>query len=225
MIPEALPEAMVEAGRDVGHAAAIRHPDHPLAPRPAVSTGAVRTRARSPAAAAARVAQQRLERVLTRARACVRPADRPRRGLGSCRTRRPAHAPLGGRAQTDAIRDRSGRRFSAVQRALSQLSSSLRICVSFTIKRRAPSTSRLGLRDPASSRLRVPDATKVSFSAIPRVRRFGRSENNFESHVPGGLSRNTPYNLLTRSRTTSLRSSTIRAKNAGRSAIPPEKTE
>jgi hypothetical protein len=38
MIPEALPEAMVEAGRDVGHSAAIRHPDHPLAPRPAVST-------------------------------------------------------------------------------------------------------------------------------------------------------------------------------------------
>ena len=38
MIPEALPEAMLEAGGEVGHSAAVRHADHSLAPRPAVST-------------------------------------------------------------------------------------------------------------------------------------------------------------------------------------------
>ena len=167
MIPEALPEAMVEAGRDVGHAAAIRHPDHPLALRPAVSTGAVRTRARSPAAAAARVAQQRLERVLTRARACVRPADRPRRGLGSCRTRRPAQRSAG---RTSSNRRHPRPEWQTLQRRPARsiaLRSALRICVSFTIKRRALSKSRLGLRDAASSRLRVPDATKVSFQRSP----------------------------------------------------------
>ena len=37
MIPEALPEAMPEAGREVGHSAVVCHPDHSLAPRPAVS--------------------------------------------------------------------------------------------------------------------------------------------------------------------------------------------
>ena len=136
MIPEALPEAMVEAGRDVGHAAAIRHPDHPLALRPAVSTGAVRTRARSPAAAAARVAQQRLERVLTRARACVRPADRPRRGLGSCRTRRPALRSAG-RTSSNRRHPATGVADASAPSSALSMRSALRICVSFTIKRRA----------------------------------------------------------------------------------------
>jgi hypothetical protein len=80
--------------------------------------GAARSGARPRAASAVRAACERRERIPTRARACVRPADRRRSGLGSCRTRQLAHARLGGRSRTDAIRDRSGRCRSDVRHVL-----------------------------------------------------------------------------------------------------------
>ena len=86
------------------------------APPLVAGPGAGRSRARPSADAAARAAQPAPERPPGPARACGRPADRPRNALGSCRTRRPAPARPGGRAQSDAIHDRSGRRRSAVRR-------------------------------------------------------------------------------------------------------------
>jgi hypothetical protein len=79
-------------------------------------------RARAPPGArrAARAVQPWPEQVPTGARAGVRGADRPRSGLGSCRTRRPAPARPGRRPQTDAIRDRCGRHGTAARRFLSR---------------------------------------------------------------------------------------------------------
>lgn len=75
---------------------------------------------RAGAARAARAAQPWRERGSPRAQAGVRPADRPRSGLGSCRTRRPAPARPGTRPQTDAIREPSGRHRTAARRFLSR---------------------------------------------------------------------------------------------------------
>ncbi len=75
---------------------------------------------RAGAARAARAVQPGRERVLTGAPAGVRGADRPRSGLGSCRTRRRAPARLGRRLQTGASRDPSGRRGTAARRFLSR---------------------------------------------------------------------------------------------------------
>ena len=72
------------------------------------------------AAPAARAVQPWRERVPTGARAGVRRADRPRSGLGNCRTRRPAPARPGRRPQTDAIHDPSGRHRTAARRFLSR---------------------------------------------------------------------------------------------------------
>jgi hypothetical protein len=105
--------------------------------------GAGRAHAPPGAAPAARAAQSWRERVPTGARACVRPADRPRSGHGSCRTRRPAPARPGGRAQTAAIHARSGRRRTAVRRSLFR--SGLRYATAFSLHDRtsiAPSQSR-----------------------------------------------------------------------------------
>ena len=80
--------------------------------------GAARSGARPRAASAARAASELRERGPTRPRAEIRPADCPRSGLGSWRTRRPAHPRLGGQSRTDAIRDRSGRCRSDVRHVL-----------------------------------------------------------------------------------------------------------
>ena len=75
---------------------------------------------RAGAARAARAVQPGRARVPTGVQAGVRPADRPRSGLGSCRTRRPAPARPGRRTQTDAIHDPSGRHGTAARRCLSR---------------------------------------------------------------------------------------------------------
>ena len=82
--------------------------------------GAGRARAPPGAAPAARAVQPWRERVPTGAQAGVRPADRPRSGLGSCRTRRPAPARSGRPTQTDANHDPSGRHGTAARRFLSR---------------------------------------------------------------------------------------------------------
>ena len=82
--------------------------------------GAGRARAPPGAAPPARAVQPWRERVPTGAQAGVRPADRPRSGLGSCRTRRPAPARPRRRTQTDAIHDPSGRHGTAARRFLSR---------------------------------------------------------------------------------------------------------
>ena len=97
--------------------------------------GAGRSRARPSAAAAARAAQPAPERPPRPARACGRPADGPRNGLGSCRTTRSAPARPGGRAQSDAIHDRSGRRRSAVRRFLSRSGLQYATAFSLTVER------------------------------------------------------------------------------------------
>jgi hypothetical protein len=96
--------------------------------------GAGRSRAPHGAAALARAAQSWREPVLTGALGCVPPADRRRSGLGSCRTTRRALARPGGRPQTDAIHDPSGRRRSAVRRFLSR--SGLRYATEFSLHHR-----------------------------------------------------------------------------------------
>ena len=99
---------------------------------------------RAGAARAARAVQPGPERVPTGAQAGVRPADRPRSGLGSCRTRRPAPARPGRRPQTDASHDPSGRHGTAARRFLSR--SGLRDATALSPYHRtsiAPSRSRL----------------------------------------------------------------------------------
>ena len=85
----------------------------------------------------ARAAQPWRERVPTRALACGPPADRPRTGLGSRRTRRRAPARPGGRPQTDATHDQSGTRRSAVRRFLSRSGLRYATAFSLTIERRS----------------------------------------------------------------------------------------
>ena len=82
--------------------------------------GAGRACALPGAGPAARAVQPWRERVATGARTGVRPADRPRSGLGSCHTRRPAPARPGRRTQTHAIHDPCGRPRTAARRFLSQ---------------------------------------------------------------------------------------------------------
>jgi hypothetical protein len=60
------------------------------------------------------------EQVPARARACVRPADPPRSGRGSCRTTRQDHARPAARSRIDASRGRSGRRRTDARRVLSR---------------------------------------------------------------------------------------------------------
>jgi hypothetical protein len=81
--------------------------------------GAGRGRAPPGTAPAARAVQPWRERAPPRAQAGVQPADRPRSGLGSCRTKRPAPARPGRQPQTDAIHDPSGRHHTAARRLLS----------------------------------------------------------------------------------------------------------
>ena len=109
--------------------------------------GAGQARAPTGAAPAARAVQPWRERVPTGARAGVRPADRPRSGLGSCRTRRPVPARSGRRTQTAAIHDPSGRHRSAARRFLSRSGLRYAMALSLTIERR--SRRRSGLRTSA----------------------------------------------------------------------------
>ncbi len=92
---------------------------------------------RAGAARAARAVQPGRERVLTRVQAGVRSAGRRRSGLGSCRTRRPGPVRLGGRPQTDAIHDPSGRRCSAARRFLSLSGLRYATALSLNIERRS----------------------------------------------------------------------------------------
>ena len=109
------------------------------------------------------------------------PADRPRTGLGSRRTRRRAPARLGGRPQTDATHDQSGTRRSGVRRFLSR--SRLRYATAFSPHHRA-------CRGRGSASCRGQRRHTYRLDATPSaIRRAGKT-GSASDRASGGVARN-----------------------------------